>query len=56
MALLHLQVVGEDDMDSEEEDTAVLGGEGFTAEQLAQAEQHFSAELVSHSPAVLILR
>ena len=43
-------------MDSEEEDTAVLGGEGFTPEQLAQAEQHFSAQLVSHYAALLHAR
>ena len=41
--------MSEDDLDSEEEDVEVVGGEGFTPEQLAQAEQHFSAQLVSTS-------
>ena len=39
--------MSEDDSDSEEEDLAVLGGEGFTAEELAHAEQQFSGHLVS---------
>ena len=39
--------MSEDDGDSEEEDLPVLGGEGFTAEELAHAEQQFSAQLVS---------
>ena len=39
--------MSEDDMDSEEEDTAVVGGAGFTPEELAQAEQHFTTQLVS---------
>ena len=42
-----LQVMSENDSDSEEEDLAVLGGEGFTAEELARAEQQFSAHLAS---------
>ena len=41
-----MQVTSEDDLDSEEEDVEVVGGEGFTPEQLAQAEQHFSAQMV----------
>lgn len=45
--LLWLQVMSENDSDSEEEDLAVLGGEGFTAEELARAEQQFSTHLVS---------
>lgn len=45
--LLWVQVMTGDDSDSEEEDLAVLGGEGFTAEELAHAEQQFSAHLVS---------
>ena len=40
------QVMSEDDMDSEEEDMPVIGGEGFTPEELARAEQNFTAELV----------
>ena len=39
--------MSENDSDSEEEDLTVLGGEGFTAEELAHAEQQFSARLVS---------
>lgn len=39
--------MSDDDSDSEEEDLTVLGGEGFTAEELARAEQQFSAHLVS---------
>ena len=39
--------MSEGDGDSEEEDLPVLGGEGFTPEELAQAEQQFSAQLVS---------
>lgn len=46
--VLWVQVMSEDDSDSEEEDLAVLGGEGFTAEELAHAEQQFSADLVSN--------
>ena len=45
---MRLQVMSEDDMNSEEEDMPVLGGDGFTPEELAQAEQQFSAQLVSH--------
>lgn len=41
--------MSEGDDDSEEEDLPVLGGEGFTPEELAQAEQQFSAQLVSPS-------
>lgn len=33
-------------MDSEEEDTPVVGGEAFTPEELAQAEQNFTTQLV----------
>ena len=33
-------------MDFEEEDTPVVGGEGFTPEELAQAEQDFTTQLV----------
>lgn len=39
--------MSEGEGDSEEEDLPVLGGEGFTIEELAQAEQHFSTQLVS---------
>lgn len=42
--------MGENDSDSEEEGLAVLGGEGFTPEELARAEQQFSAQLVSGVP------
>lgn len=35
-------------MDSEEEDMLVLGGEGFTPEELAHAEQNFTNLLVCH--------
>ncbi len=38
--------MSEGGMDSEEEDTPVVGGEGFTSEELAQAEQNFTAQLV----------
>jgi hypothetical protein len=38
--------MSEEDMDSEEEDTPVVGGEGFTPEELAQAEQNFTTQLV----------
>ena len=38
--------MGEEDMDSEEEDMPVLGGEGFSPEELAQAKQRFSAQMV----------
>lgn len=38
--------MSEDDMDSEEEDMPVIGGEGFTPEELAGAEQSFTAQLV----------
>ncbi|KAL0028239.1 hypothetical protein WJX79_003509 [Trebouxia sp. C0005] len=37
--------VSSEDMDSEEEDTPVVGGEGFTPEELAQAEQNFTTQL-----------
>ena len=40
--------MSEDDMDSEEEEMPILGGEGFTPQELARAEQQFSAQLVSH--------
>ena len=33
-------------MDTEDEDTPVVGGEGFTPEELAQAEQNLTAQLV----------
>lgn len=36
-------------MDSEEEDMPVLGGEGFTPEELAKAEQHFTVMLGTNS-------
>jgi len=39
-------VISEEDMDSEEEDTPVVGGEGFTPEELAQAEQNLTTQLV----------
>ncbi|DBB17318.1 TPA: hypothetical protein ACH3X3_014362 [Trebouxia sp. C0006] len=39
------EVISEEDMDSEEEDTPVVGGEGFTPEELAQAEQDFTTQL-----------
>ena len=42
-----LQVWSEDDMDSEEEDLLVIGGEGFTPEELAHAEQNFTKLFVS---------
>ena len=38
--------MSEDDLDSEEEDMPVVGGEGFTPEELAHAEQAFSVKLV----------
>ncbi len=38
--------MSEGDMDSEEEDMPVVGGEGFTPEELAQAEQQFTVQLV----------
>lgn len=43
---MRLQVMSEEDVDSQEEDTPVLGGEGFTPEELAQAEQNFTTQLV----------
>lgn len=44
----YVQVWSDDDMDSEEEDLLVLGGEGFTPEELAHAEQNFTNLFVSH--------
>ena len=48
MSSIGLQVWSEDDMDSEEEDLLVMGGEGFTPEELAHAEQNFTKFFVSH--------
>ncbi|DBA75145.1 hypothetical protein WJX77_004936 [Trebouxia sp. C0004] len=39
------EAICEEDMDSEEEDSPVVGGEGFTPEELAQAEQRFTTQL-----------
>lgn len=39
------EVMSEEDMDSEEEDTQMVGGEGFTPEELAQAEQSLTTQL-----------
>ena len=43
-----MQVVSEDDLETdEEEDVHVLGGGGFSAEDIAAAETRFEAQLVS---------
>ena len=43
-----MQVMSEDDLETdEEEDVQVLGGEGFSAEDIAAAETRFEAQLVS---------
>ena len=43
-------------MESEEEDTLVLGGQGFTPEELAHAEHNFTKLFVSHPIAALCVR
>ena len=46
--LFAMQVMSEGDLETdEEEDVQVLGGEGFSAEDIAAAETRFEAQLVS---------